>query len=137
MNRSTSSPFSPCAPKTAASAAAPLPAFSGPAHQRPGRQQLAGFLAAGSYGGMAGGRAAVLPGDLERRLRVGRSRNGRSRNPEPLARLSRNYAIEAARTILAGHSLGGEIAIWLALRAQLRRAVSLAIGPGGHTWTTG
>ena len=47
------------------------------------------------------------------------------------ATLSRNYAIETAHTILAGHSMGGEIAIWLALRNSIEARGFLSIGPGG------
>ena len=47
------------------------------------------------------------------------------------ATLSRNYAIDPSHTILAGHSLGGEIAIWLALRGSIEARGFLAIGPGG------
>ncbi|OGO34500.1 MAG: hypothetical protein A2W35_05720 [Chloroflexi bacterium RBG_16_57_11] len=47
------------------------------------------------------------------------------------ATLSRNYAIDTAHTILAGHSMGGEIAIWLALRGSIEARGFLAIGPGG------
>jgi dienelactone hydrolase len=45
--------------------------------------------------------------------------------------LSRNYAVDSAHTILAGHSMGGEIAIWLALRGSIQARGFLAIGPGG------
>jgi predicted esterase len=47
------------------------------------------------------------------------------------ATLRRNYAIDTSHTILAGHSMGGEIAIWLALRGSIEARGFLAIGPGG------
>jgi predicted esterase len=47
------------------------------------------------------------------------------------ATLRKNYAIDAQRTILAGHSMGGEVAIWLALRGSIETRGFLAIGPGG------
>jgi pimeloyl-ACP methyl ester carboxylesterase len=45
--------------------------------------------------------------------------------------LNRNYAVDPAHIVLAGHSMGGEIAIWLALRGSLDVHGFLAIGPGG------
>jgi pimeloyl-ACP methyl ester carboxylesterase len=47
------------------------------------------------------------------------------------ATLVRNYALDSAHTILGGHSMGGEIAIWLALRSSIEVRGFLAIGPGG------
>jgi predicted esterase len=47
------------------------------------------------------------------------------------ATLLHSYAIDPRRTVLAGHSLGGEVAIWLALRGSIERRGFLAIGPGG------
>jgi predicted esterase len=47
------------------------------------------------------------------------------------ATLRQNYAIDPHRTILGGHSMGGEIAIWLALRGSIETKGFLAIGPGG------
>ncbi len=45
--------------------------------------------------------------------------------------LGENYAIDQRRTLLAGHSMGGEIAIWLALKGTIPANGFLAIGPGG------
>jgi pimeloyl-ACP methyl ester carboxylesterase len=47
------------------------------------------------------------------------------------ATLRRKYAVDPAHTVLAGHSMGGEIAIWLALRGAIGARGFLAIGPGG------
>lgn len=47
------------------------------------------------------------------------------------ATLQHNYVIDPQRTILAGHSMGGEVAIWLALRRAIEARGFLAIGPGG------
>jgi predicted esterase len=47
------------------------------------------------------------------------------------ATLQKNYAIDPQRAVLAGHSLGGEVAIWLALRGSIKTPGFLAIGPGG------
>jgi predicted esterase len=47
------------------------------------------------------------------------------------ATLSENYAVDDRRLILAGHSLGGEMAMWLALKGAIPAAAFLAIGPGG------
>lgn len=47
------------------------------------------------------------------------------------ATLRQNYAIDLRRTLLGGHSMGGEIAIWLALRGSIETRGFLAIGPGG------
>lgn len=45
--------------------------------------------------------------------------------------LEEKYAIDPRRTVLAGHSMGGEIAIWLALKQAIPARGFLAIGPGG------
>jgi predicted esterase len=45
--------------------------------------------------------------------------------------LNNSYAIDPQRTLLAGHSMGGEIAIWLALKGTIPARGFLAIGPGG------
>jgi predicted esterase len=47
------------------------------------------------------------------------------------ATLRQNYAIDPQRTILAGHSMGGEVAVWLALRGAIETQGFLAVGPGG------
>jgi predicted esterase len=47
------------------------------------------------------------------------------------AALRQSYAIDPQRTILAGHSMGGEVAIWLALRGSVETQGFLAVGPGG------
>jgi predicted esterase len=41
------------------------------------------------------------------------------------------YAVDLRRTVLAGHSMGGEVAVWLALTGALPAAGFLAFGPGG------
>jgi predicted esterase len=41
------------------------------------------------------------------------------------------YAVDATHTVMAGHSTGGEVAIWLALRNTIAMRGFLAIGPGG------
>ena len=48
-----------------------------------------------------------------------------------VALLSRQYAIDAGRTVLAGNSMGGEMAIWLALSGSLEMHGIVAIGAGG------
>jgi len=45
--------------------------------------------------------------------------------------LEETYAIDPRRTVLAGHSMGGEIAIWMALKGSIPAQGFLAIGPGG------
>lgn len=45
--------------------------------------------------------------------------------------LTEQYAVDLDRTILAGHSLGGEIATWLALKGAIPTCGFIAIGPGG------
>jgi predicted esterase len=45
--------------------------------------------------------------------------------------LSRTYAVDAGRTVLAGHSMGAELAIWLAVSAGVAARGVVAIGPGG------
>jgi predicted esterase len=47
------------------------------------------------------------------------------------ATLEENYAIDPRKTTLAGHSLGGEVAIWMALKGSIPARGFLAIGPGG------
>lgn len=45
--------------------------------------------------------------------------------------LNTKYAVDPQRVILSGHSMGGEMAIWLALNAAFPVRGFLAIGPGG------
>ncbi|HWQ83443.1 MAG TPA: dienelactone hydrolase family protein, partial [Anaerolineales bacterium] len=45
--------------------------------------------------------------------------------------LIQKYAIDPQRVILAGHSLGGETAMWLALNAELPVQGFIAFGPSG------
>jgi len=45
--------------------------------------------------------------------------------------LSRQYAVDAVHTVLAGHSMGGELAIWLALSGALEVRGVVAVGAGG------
>jgi predicted esterase len=47
------------------------------------------------------------------------------------ATLKRQYAIDPLKTVLAGHSMGGEIAIWLALKGETPACGFIAFGPGG------
>jgi len=47
------------------------------------------------------------------------------------ASLIEHYAINPWQTILAGHSSGGETAIWLTLKGSLENKYFLAIGPAG------
>jgi predicted esterase len=47
------------------------------------------------------------------------------------ATLQEQYAIDPRKTILAGHSMGGEIAIWLALKGEIPVRGFIAFGPGG------
>jgi predicted esterase len=47
------------------------------------------------------------------------------------ANITRQFAIDPHRTILAGHSMGGEAAIWLALSGAIPACGFLAVGPGG------
>jgi predicted esterase len=41
------------------------------------------------------------------------------------------YSIDPSRIVLGGHSMGGEVAIWLALSGAIPAAGFLAFGPGG------
>jgi predicted esterase len=45
--------------------------------------------------------------------------------------LRRQYAIDAGRVVLAGHSMGGELALWLALSRALEVCGVVAVAPGG------
>lgn len=45
--------------------------------------------------------------------------------------LIENYSINPWQTVLAGHSLGGETAIWLTLKGALKNQYFLAVGPAG------
>ncbi len=47
------------------------------------------------------------------------------------ATLSERYAIDPQRTILAGHSLGGELALYMAIIGSIGAPRFLAIGPAG------
>lgn len=47
------------------------------------------------------------------------------------ATLRQSYTLDPQRVIVAGHSMGGELAIWLALRGAISARGFLAIGPGG------
>lgn len=47
--------------------------------------------------------------------------------------LRRQYNLDPERIVLAGHSMGGEIAAWLAMQQALPACGFLAIGPGGPT----
>lgn len=41
------------------------------------------------------------------------------------------YAVDRDRVVLAGHSMGGEVAIWLALSGAVAVSGFIAVGPGG------
>ena len=45
--------------------------------------------------------------------------------------LCKQYAIDQNRVVLGGHSMGGEMAIWLALTAAVPAQGFIAFGPGG------
>ena len=45
--------------------------------------------------------------------------------------LKRQYAVDPRRSVLAGHSMGAEVAIWLALTGALEVQGVVAIAPGG------
>jgi len=45
--------------------------------------------------------------------------------------LCEGYSVDQQRIVLAGHSMGGEIALWLALRGDIQVRGFIAIGPGG------
>jgi predicted esterase len=47
------------------------------------------------------------------------------------AAIEGQYAMDAARVVIAGHSMGGEVAIRLALSGSLDVAGFIALGPGG------
>ncbi len=42
-----------------------------------------------------------------------------------------SYSIDPGRIVLGGHSMGGEVAIWLALSGAVPAAGFIALGPGG------
>jgi predicted esterase len=46
-------------------------------------------------------------------------------------RLTQKYSLDPQRVVLAGHSMGGEVAIWLALTGAIPARGFLAFGPGG------
>lgn len=48
-----------------------------------------------------------------------------------VAALQRQYAVDLARTVLAGHSMGGEAAAWLALTSAVQSAGFVLLAPGG------
>ncbi len=45
--------------------------------------------------------------------------------------LQTKYAVDPRRVVLAGHSLGGELAVWLAIKGIIPCEGFIAIGPGG------
>ena len=45
--------------------------------------------------------------------------------------LIHQYAVDRDRVVLAGHSMGGEVAIWLALSGAMEVSGVIAVGPGG------
>jgi predicted esterase len=50
---------------------------------------------------------------------------------EHYATLCEQYAIDPDRVVLAGFSLGGELAIWLAMSGTIEARGFIAVGPGG------
>ncbi|OGO25859.1 MAG: hypothetical protein A2W33_08390 [Chloroflexi bacterium RBG_16_52_11] len=55
--------------------------------------------------------------------------------------ISNHYAVDPARIVIAGHDIGGEVAIWLALSGTIEVSGFIALGPGGpnlaepdHSW---
>lgn len=51
---------------------------------------------------------------------------------EPLyQKLTSRYALDTARTVLAGFSMGAEVALWLALTGRIPSRGFILIGPGG------
>lgn len=50
---------------------------------------------------------------------------------EHVATLCEQYAIDSDRVVMAGFSLGGELAIWLALSGTIKARGFIAVGPGG------
>jgi predicted esterase len=51
--------------------------------------------------------------------------------PEHYATLCEQYAIDPDRVVVAGFSLGGELAIWLAMSGTIQARGFIAVGPGG------
>jgi predicted esterase len=47
------------------------------------------------------------------------------------ARLREQYAVDPNRVVVAGFSMGGEVAIWLALTGAIQVRGFVAVGPGG------
>ncbi|MEK6256648.1 MAG: hypothetical protein N2C13_04940, partial [Chloroflexota bacterium] len=47
------------------------------------------------------------------------------------AKLTEQYALDSSRTILAGFSMGAEIALWLALTGRIKAQGFILLGPGG------
>lgn len=47
------------------------------------------------------------------------------------AKLVRRYNIDAARLVVAGFSMGGEVALWLALSGRVKARGFILLGPGG------
>jgi len=45
--------------------------------------------------------------------------------------LTEQYSVDLKRVVIAGHSMGGELAVWLAIKGVLPAAGFIAIGPGG------
>jgi predicted esterase len=50
---------------------------------------------------------------------------------EHVAMLCGQYAIDPDRVVVAGFSLGGELAIWLAMSGTIQARGFIAVGPGG------
>jgi len=50
---------------------------------------------------------------------------------EHVATLCEQYAVDSERVVVAGFSLGGELAIWLAMSGTIEARGFIAVGPGG------
>jgi pimeloyl-ACP methyl ester carboxylesterase len=48
-----------------------------------------------------------------------------------IASLERQYSVDPARVIASGHSMGGEVAMWLSLTGAIHTNGFVVIGPGG------
>jgi dienelactone hydrolase len=48
-----------------------------------------------------------------------------------IASIQRQYAVDPERLVIGGHSMGGEVAIRLALSGEVQATGFVAIGPGG------
>lgn len=82
----------------------------------------AGWLVAVPQSSQAVWKEAYVWDDLE----VARSEVSRH-----IEALNRQYSIDPDQVVIAGHSMGGEVAIWLALTGAVQARGFIAIAPGG------